>query len=96
MDDSPCRLFFSQPQDDHQRLYEALRAVFVEGARQKDAAGRFGLSFDAFRQQVRQFRSACAAGQASPFSPTLTWPTAAKDPRQNNISKSQCWRGWIS
>ena len=69
MDDNPCRLFFLQPTDDSQRLYEALRAVFVDGCRQKDVAERFGFRFDAFRQQIQQFRSACASGQASPFLP---------------------------
>jgi len=69
MDDTACRLFFQQPADDTQRLYEALRAVFVEGCRQKDVADRFGYDFDAFRQQVHQFRASCAAGQAPPFSP---------------------------
>lgn len=68
MDDTSSRLFFLQPADDTQRLYEALRAVFVEGQRQKDVAQRFGFRFDAFRQQVLQFRAACASGQPPPFS----------------------------
>jgi hypothetical protein len=68
MDDTPCHLFFRQPASASQRLYEALHAVFVDGSRQKDAAERFGYSFDAFRQQVHQFRAACAAGQPPPFS----------------------------
>ncbi len=69
MDDTSYRLFFLQPTDDSQRLYEALRAVFVDGCRQKDVAERFGFRFDAFRQQVHQFRTAWAAGQAPPFLP---------------------------
>jgi len=69
MDDNPCCRFFLQPSDDSQRLYEALRAVFVDGCRQKDVAERFGYGFDAFRQQVHQFRAACAAGQPPPFLP---------------------------
>jgi hypothetical protein len=68
MDDTPCRLFFLEPTGDSQRLYEALRAVFIDGCRQKDVAERFGFRFDAFRQQVHQFRAACAAGQLPPFS----------------------------
>jgi hypothetical protein len=68
MDDTPCRVFFLQPADATQRLYEALRAVFIEGCRQKDVATRFGYSCDAFRQQVHQFRAGCAAGQPPPFS----------------------------
>jgi hypothetical protein len=67
MDDTSCRLFFLQPTGEAQRLYEALRAVFVEDCRQKDVAERFGFDFAAFRQQVHQFRIACANGQAPPF-----------------------------
>jgi hypothetical protein len=67
MDDTSCRLFFLQPADPSQRLYEALRAVFVDGCRQKDVAQRFGCDYDAFRQQVHQFRTTCAAGQTTPF-----------------------------
>ena len=69
MDDTSCRLFFLQPTSASQRLYEALRAVFVDGCRQKDVAQRFGFSFAALRQQVHQFRTACASGQAPPFLP---------------------------
>jgi transposase len=78
MDDTLGRHFFLQPSCDSQRLYEALRAVFVDGCRQKDVAERFGLGFDAFRQQVQQFRSACSAGQTPPFLPT----GPAVDPRE--------------
>jgi hypothetical protein len=69
MDDTPARRFFLQPAADPQRLYEALRAVFVEGGRQKDIADRFGFDYAAFRQQVTRFRARCAAGQSPPFSP---------------------------
>jgi hypothetical protein len=68
MDDTPCRRFFLEPTSESQRLYEALRAVFVEGGCQKEVAERFGYSFDAFRQQVHQFRVRCASGQPPPFS----------------------------
>ena len=68
MDDTPCHRFFLQPADSSQRRYEALRAVFVDGCRQKDAAERFGYSFDAFRQHVHEFRAACTSGQPPPFS----------------------------
>jgi hypothetical protein len=78
MDETPCRRFFRQPAGPPQRLYEALRAVFLDGCRQKDVAGRFGLSFDAFRQQVRAFRAGCAAGQPPPFSARAR----AGDPRR--------------
>jgi hypothetical protein len=79
MDDSSCRSFFLHPADTPQRLYEALRAVFLDGCRQKDIAQRFGLRFDAFRQHVRQFRAACAAGQPPPF-----WLPARGDDRRRH------------
>jgi hypothetical protein len=68
MEDTPARLFFLQPTNDTQRLYEALHAVFVDGSLQKEVAQRFGYPFDAFRQQVHQFRTRCASGQPPPFS----------------------------
>jgi hypothetical protein len=69
MDDTLARRFFLQPGGDHHRLYEALRAVFIDGCRQKDVAQRFGYGYAAFRQQVTRFRCRCAAGQKPPFSP---------------------------
>jgi hypothetical protein len=69
MDTTPSCLFFLQPAADIQRLYEALRAVCVEGCRQKDVAERFGYDYAAFRQQVTRFRARCAAGQPPPFLP---------------------------
>jgi transposase len=69
MEDTPDRRFFLQPTADPQRLYEALRAVCVEGCRQKDVADRFGYNYAAFRQQVTRFRARCAARQPPPFSP---------------------------
>jgi hypothetical protein len=68
MDDSSLRNYFLRPRCPSQRQYEALRAVFVEGLSQKDAAGRFGYSYGAFRLLVLQFRSAFSAGQTPPFS----------------------------
>ena len=68
MDDSALRDYFLRPCCPSQRQYEALRAVFVDGLRQKDAAQRFGYSYGAFRLLVLQFRSACADGAAPPFS----------------------------
>jgi hypothetical protein len=67
MDTTPARRFFLQPTVDAQRLYEALRAVCVEGCRQKDVSERFGYDYAAFRQQVTRFRARCAAGQPTPF-----------------------------
>ena len=67
MDDTPCRHFFREPSGPSQRQYEALRAVFLDGLSQKEAAGRFGYAYDAFRQLVHQFRRGCAAGTPPPF-----------------------------
>jgi hypothetical protein len=68
MDDTRCCRFFLQPACAPQRQYEALRAVFIDRCRQKDAAERFGYDYAAFRQLVRQFRTRCASGQPPPFS----------------------------
>jgi hypothetical protein len=70
MDDTPCRRFFREPSGPLQRQYEALRAVFLDGLPQKEAAERFGYSYDAFRQLVHQFRHGCAAGAPPPFFPS--------------------------
>lgn len=75
MDDTLCQVFFNQPAGPAQRQYEALRAVFIDSLSQKDAAQRFGYSYDAFRQLVHQFRQNCVAGTPPPFS----LPTSAAD-----------------
>jgi hypothetical protein len=67
MDTTPACRFFLQPTAGAQRLYEALRAVCVEGCCQKDVAERFGYDYAAFRQQVTRFRARCAANQPPPF-----------------------------
>jgi hypothetical protein len=69
MDDPIARRFFLEPSCAQQRQYEALRAVFIDGLSQKDAALRFKYSPGAFRLLVMQFRAACAAGTPPPFSP---------------------------
>jgi hypothetical protein len=66
MDDTPCRRFFREPSGPLQRQYEALRAVFLDGLSQKEAAERFGYSYGAFRQLVHQFRG-CVASTPPPF-----------------------------
>jgi hypothetical protein len=71
MDDSALRDYFLSPCCPGQRQYEALRAVFVEGISQKQAAQRFGYSYGAFRQLVLEFRSAFSGGSAPPFSTKL-------------------------
>jgi hypothetical protein len=62
------RTFFTAPALAAHRRYEALRAVFVDGLTQKEAAGRFGYTPGAFRQHVLHFRRALA-GPTPPFSP---------------------------
>jgi hypothetical protein len=69
MDEDPCRRFFAQPACPAQRQYEALRAVFLEGLSQKEAASRLGYSYDALRQLVHDFRQGCLLGTPPPFSP---------------------------
>ena len=76
MDDTLCLDFFHQPTCPAQRQYEALRAVFIDSLSQKDAALRFGYSYDAFRQLVHQFRRDCANGHTPPFS----LPCSVDDP----------------
>ena len=67
MDDTPYREFFARPTHPYHRRYEALRAVFLDGLPQGQAAARFGYAYGAFRQLVYQFRRGCAAGTPSPF-----------------------------
>jgi len=92
MDDTHARRFFLQPASQTQRLYEALHAVFVDGCRQKEVAQRFGYSFDAFRQQVHQFRAYCASGQPPPFSArvrAVARRVARGRPGNRNVPPSQ-------
>ena len=81
MDDSACRLFFSAPSLGAHRLYEALRAVFVEGLPQGEAAGRFGFTPGALRQHVLRFRRSLASGAAPPFSPPRARPLVTPNGR---------------
>jgi hypothetical protein len=71
VDDTLARRFFLEPSCAQQRQYEALRAVFIEGLSQKDAALRFHYSPGAFRILVHEFRAACVAGTPPPFSPSV-------------------------
>jgi hypothetical protein len=80
MDDTRCQQFFQQPTCPAQRQYEALRAVFLDGLSQKNAAERFGYDYDAFRQLVHQFRDGCRAGNPPPFSPPSG--AAGRSPRR--------------
>ena len=68
MDDARCRQFFldADPATYHRR-YEALRAVFVEGLPQDEAAARFGFTHGGMRQLVHGFRTALRSGSPPPF-----------------------------
>jgi hypothetical protein len=48
-DISECRSFFLQPRTPKQRIYEALRAFFVEGLPSRQAARAFGYSVGSFQ-----------------------------------------------
>lgn len=50
------RRFFLEPRHPRQRLYEALRAYFVEGRSSKEAARTFGYSVNSFRVMCHHFR----------------------------------------
>ena len=59
--DSPSKLtylapFFLEPSNSTHRQYEALRAYFVEGLSNKEAAKRFGYTEGSFRVLVHEFR----------------------------------------
>jgi hypothetical protein len=69
MDNSSLRDFFLKPSTPAQRQYEALRAVFIDGLSQKEAAERFQYSYGAFRVLVHQVRASLNAGQPPPFLP---------------------------
>jgi len=59
MHESTCRQFFLNPNQSDHRRYEALRAVFVEGCSQKEAATTFGYTYGSMRQLVNDFRNFC-------------------------------------
>jgi hypothetical protein len=51
-----CRRFFAEPLQPKQRMYEALRAYFLEGRPSRDVARDFGYSPGSFRFLCHQFR----------------------------------------
>ncbi len=53
---SECRRFFLEPALPRQRLYEALRAYFIEGRSSEEAARAFGYSVNSFRVMCHHFR----------------------------------------
>lgn len=56
-------LFFTKPSSPKQRLYEALRAIFVEELKVKEAAERFGYTTNTLHVMASHFRS----GKLGPF-----------------------------
>jgi hypothetical protein len=70
VDDALARRFFLGPSCPRQRQDEALRAVFLDGLSQKDAARRYPYPPGAFRLVVQQFRAARAVGAVPPFLPS--------------------------
>lgn len=55
-DITECRRFFAEPLSPKQRMYEALRAYFLEGRPSRDVARDFGYSPGSFRVLCHQFR----------------------------------------
>src|SRR3970282_463510 len=55
-DITDCRRFFEQPSTPRQRMYEALRAYFLEGHPSQQAPRAFGYSPVAFRVLCHQYR----------------------------------------
>jgi transposase len=55
-DISQCRRFFLEPQNTRHRIYEALRAYFLEGRSVADVARSFGYSVGSFHVLCHHFR----------------------------------------
>lgn len=55
-DITQCRSFFAEPSQPRQRMYEALRAYFLEDQPSQTVARNFGYSPGAFRVLCHQFR----------------------------------------
>src|SRR6266581_672185 len=55
-DITQCRRFFEEPGQPRQRMYEALRAYFLEGLSSQVVARSFGYTPGAFRVLCHQFR----------------------------------------
>src|SRR5438876_2452360 len=51
-----CARFFAEPSHPRQRMYEALRAYFLEGRPSQEVARAFGYSPGSFRVLCHQFR----------------------------------------
>jgi len=55
-----CRRFFAEPSHPRQRMYEALRAYFLEGRASHEVAREFGYTPGSFRVLCHSFRRDCA------------------------------------
>ena len=55
-DISECRRFFEEPRNPRHRIYEALRAYFLEGRPPKEVAPAFGYSVGYFHVLCHHFR----------------------------------------
>jgi transposase len=53
---SDCRKFFTEPSNSKQRIYEALRAYFVDGCSSKQVARDFGYTVGSFHVLCHHFR----------------------------------------
>jgi transposase len=73
MDDTPCQRFFLEPDQPLHRRYAALRAFFIDGLSLPAIAEQLDSTYHTVRSWVRDFRAACRAGQAPPFSPSHAW-----------------------
>jgi hypothetical protein len=68
MDAARYRQFFLDANSaTYHRQYEALRAIFVDGLAQKDAADKYGYTHGSMRQLVHQFRTVLRSEAPSPF-----------------------------
>lgn len=63
----PCRNFFVAPKSARHRLYEVLRARFVDGESAENIAARFGLSPGTVYAEVRDFKAALDRDNPMPF-----------------------------
>src|SRR4051812_22246736 len=68
MDDQPCRDYFLQPRSPSHRLYEALRAFFIDGHPSAEVAARFGYKPTAFKVLISRFRHDARRLAVPPFS----------------------------
>jgi hypothetical protein len=87
-----CRRFFLEPRQPKQRMYEALRAYFVEGRRSKEVASAFGYRAGSFRVLCHQFRRdpALAFFRTSPRGPRTQPRKSAARGLIEKLRKQNC------